>query len=321
MRLATIDLGTNTVRLLVVDAEGGGWRPVDQAQRVTRLGEGQAGRGALQPAPAARTLDTVAEFVRRAEALGAARVRIIATSAVREAANRAEFVARLEAAAGRAVEVLSGEEEARLTLLGVQSGLPALAGPFVLLDIGGGSTEFTLARGGRLERAVSLRLGVVAYAERPPSDGRFDAAALAGMRAEIAARLYREVPDAIAAAGARRLVGTAGTVTTLAALDLGLHAYDPARVQGHALARAAIEGLLDHLARLTHAERAALACLEPGRADVIVPGIAICLGAMERLGFDVLTVSDRGLREGILCEILAPRGDERPPSSPADARA
>jgi exopolyphosphatase/guanosine-5'-triphosphate,3'-diphosphate pyrophosphatase len=321
MRLATIDLGTNMVRLLVAEAEGGRWRPVDQTQRVTRLGEGQAGRGALQPAPMTRTLDTVAEFVRHAEALGAARVRITATSALREAANRAEFVARLEAAAGRAVEVLSGEDEARLTLLGVRSGLPGLAGSFVLLDIGGGSTEFTLAREGRFERAVSLRLGVVAYAERHRSDGRVDAATLAGMQVEIAARLRREIPDAIAAAGARRLVGTAGTVTTLAALDLGLHAYDPARVQGHALARASIEGLLDHLARLTHAERGALPCLEPGRADVIVPGIAICLGAMERLGFDVLTVSDRGLREGSLCEILAPPGDERPPSSPADARA
>jgi exopolyphosphatase/guanosine-5'-triphosphate,3'-diphosphate pyrophosphatase len=319
MRLATIDLGTNMVRLLVADAEDGRWRPVDRAQRVTRLGEGEAARGALQPAPMARTLDTVAEFVRRAEVLGAARVRITATSAVREAANRAEFVARLEAAGGRAVEVLSGEEEARLTLLGVQSGLPGLADPFVLVDIGGGSTEFTLARGGRLARAVSLRLGVVAYAERHASDGRFDPMTLAGMRAEIAARLRREVPDAIAAAGARCLVGTAGTVTTLAALDLGLHAYDPVRVQGHALTRAAIEGLLDQLARLTHAERGALPGLEPGRADVIVPGIAICLGAMERLGFDVLTVSDHGLREGILCEILAPRGGpaSSPPAAPA----
>src|SRR5262245_63251541 len=124
MRLATIDLGTNMVRLLVAETAPGGWRPVERAQRVTRLGEGQAARGPLGAAPMARTRDTVAAFVRRAESLGAERVRIVATSAVREATNRAPFVAELEAAAGRAVEVLSGEDEARLTLLGVTRGLP-----------------------------------------------------------------------------------------------------------------------------------------------------------------------------------------------------
>jgi exopolyphosphatase/guanosine-5'-triphosphate,3'-diphosphate pyrophosphatase len=316
MRLATIDLGTNMVRLLVADGAADGWRAVDQAQRVTRLGERQGALGALQPAPMSRTLDTVVEFVRRAEALGAGRVRITATSAVREAANRAAFVARLEAATDRAVEVLSGEDEARLTLLGVRSGLPGLADAFVLLDIGGGSTEVTLARDGRLERAVSLRLGVVALAEQHPGDGRFDAESLARLRAEITARLRAEVPDALAAAGAPRLVGTAGTVTTLAALDLGLATYDAERVQGWTLARAAIERVLHRLSGLSHAERATVPCLEPGRADVIVPGIAICLAAMDRLGFDALTVSDRGLREGILCEILTARGGEGPPSSP-----
>ncbi len=305
MRLAAIDLGTNMIRLLVADAAGGDWRAVDQAQRVTRLGEGQEPGGALRPGPMARTLDTVVELVRRAEAAGAARVRITATSAVREAANRAPFVTRLESATGRAVEVLTGEDEARLTLLGVRSGLPGLAEPFVVLDIGGGSTELALARDGRLERAVSLRLGVVALAGRHAPDGRVAPASLAALRDEITARLHQEIPEAIAAAGARCLVGTAGTVTTLAALDLGLVAYDAARVQGHTLTRAAIGRLLERLAALTHAERGALPSLEPGRADLIVPGTVICLAAMSRVGFDVLTVSDRGLREGILCEILS----------------
>ena len=304
MRLATIDLGTNMVRLLVAETAPGGWRPVERAQHVTRLGEGQAARGPLGAAPMARTRETVAAFVRRAEALGAARVRIAATSAVREASNRAAFVAELEAATGRAVEVLSGEDEARLTLLGVTRGLPSLRGSFVMLDIGGGSTELALARDGSLAAAVSLRLGVVSQAEGHPGDGRWDAAALTRLRGQIGAQLRAEVPEAIVAAGAAQLVGTAGTVSTLAALDLGLVEYDVERVQGHRLTRAAIEAILARLAALTNAARGGLPCLEPGRADVIVPGIAICLGAMARLGFDVLTVSDHGLREGILCEIL-----------------
>lgn len=128
MRLAAIDLGTNMVRLLVADVAAGKWQPVDSTQRVTRLGEGQASVGALQPTAIARTIDTVAEFVRRAEGLGADTVRIVATSAVREAPNGAEFAARLRAATGRPLAVISGDEEARLTLLGVRSGLPGLAG-------------------------------------------------------------------------------------------------------------------------------------------------------------------------------------------------
>ena len=305
MRLAAIDLGTNMVRLLVAEPAAVGWRPIEAAQRVTRLGQGQGGGGDLQPAAMARTVETVAEFVRRAEALGAEPVRIVATSAVREAPNRAELAARLHAATGRTVEVISGAEEARLTLLGVRSGLPELAGHFLVLDIGGGSTELTLADAAGLSRAVSLRLGVVAYAERHGGDGRYEAAELAVLRAEVRERLAREVPDTIAAAGAARLVGTAGTVTTLAALDLGLTAYDPARVQGHRLTRAGVERELGRLAPLTNAERAGLPGLEPGRADLIVAGVAICTEVMARVGLDALTVSDRGLREGILCEILA----------------
>jgi exopolyphosphatase / guanosine-5'-triphosphate,3'-diphosphate pyrophosphatase len=318
MRLATIDLGTNSVRFLVADTAADGWRVVEEAQRVTRLGEGEAATGALGPVPMARTAATVADYVRRAEALGATRVRITGTSAVREAANRAEFVARVESVTGMALEVLSGEDEARLTLLGVRSGLPDLEGRFVLFDIGGGSTEFVVADDDRLERALSLRLGVVGLAERHVDGGRLIPARWAAMRAEVAAALESAVPGALGVVNAARLVGTAGTVTTLAALDLGLAAYDAGRVQGHVLRRGAIERLLARLGGLTLAARAALPCLEPGRADVLIPGIAICLAVMERLGFDALTVSDRSLREGILCEILATPGAD--PEAPRDPR-
>ena len=302
--LATVDLGTNTVRLLVVEPAGATWRTLEQTQRVTRLGEGQGATGRLAPEPMRRTAAAVAEFSRAARALGADRVRIVATSAVREAVNREEFVARLERESGERVEVVSGEEEARLTLKGVASGLPGLGGSFVLFDIGGGSTEFVLARDGALAAAVSLRLGVVTLQEEwgEPGPVRWDR--FARLREHVERRLAVEVPAAIAGAAAAQLVGTAGTVTTLAALDLGLRAYDPAAVHGHRLDRAAVERQLARLGALDVEARALLPCLEPGRADVIIPGIAICLAAMARLGRDTVVVSDRGLREGILCELL-----------------
>jgi exopolyphosphatase/guanosine-5'-triphosphate,3'-diphosphate pyrophosphatase len=304
--LATVDLGTNTVRLLVVEPAGATWRTLEQTQRVTRLGEGQGATGRLAPEPMRRTAAAVAEFSRAARALGAARVRIVATSAVREAVNREEFVARLERESGERVEVVSGEEEARLTLKGVASGLPGLGGSFVLFDIGGGSTEFVLARAGAPAAAVSLRLGVVTLQEEwgEPGPVRWDR--FAGLREHVERRLAAEVPAAIAGAPVAELVGTAGTVTTLAALDLGLRAYDPAAVHGHRLDRAAVERQLARLGALDVEARALLPCLEPGRADVIIPGIAICLAAMARLGRDTVVVSDRGLREGILCELLGP---------------
>jgi exopolyphosphatase/guanosine-5'-triphosphate,3'-diphosphate pyrophosphatase len=271
---------------------------------VTRLGEGQAAAGRLLPEPMRRTAAAVTEFAQAARRLGATRLRIVATSAVREAANRAEFVAALEAQAGEPVEVVSGEEEARLALQGVASGLPDLGESFVLFDIGGGSTEFVRARAGRAAAAVSLRLGVVPLAEAwsEPGPVRWDR--FAQMRAGIERQLAAEVPPAIAASGAGELVGTAGTVTTLAALDLGLAAYDADRVNGHRLTRAAVERALARLGALPVADRGRLPCLEPGRADLIIPGIAICLAALARFGREQLVVSDRGLREGLLCELL-----------------
>ena len=304
-RLAAIDLGTNTVHLLVVEASGAEWRGLHGEQRVTRLGEGQAGTGILQPAAMRRTAEVVAAFCRRAEDLGVHDVRIVGTSAVREAANGAEFLAQVRSSSGRQVQVISGEEEARLTCLGVTQGLPDLKGHFLLFDIGGGSTEFVLSRAGRASPAVSVKLGVVELAERfmdpgPVDDTRYDAIA-----ALVGARLAAGLTEPILRHGAPALVGSAGTVTTLAALDLGLESYDPVRVHGHRLTRVVVAGLVARLAALSLAERAVLPCLEPGRADLIVPGGAICLAALSRLGFDALVVSDRGLREGILYEIMA----------------
>jgi exopolyphosphatase / guanosine-5'-triphosphate,3'-diphosphate pyrophosphatase len=306
MRIAAIDLGSNTVRLLVADTKPGArrWRTVAVDQRVTRLGEGLAATGRLGEAPSRRTTAVVADYVARARRAGAERLAIVATSAVREATNRADFVAALEAATGERVSVASGDEEAALTLAGVLAGLAdGAASATVVFDIGGGSTEYMLARGSSLAAAVSLRLGVVDLTERYPFPGPVDSARYATMYAEIAARLAAEVPETIRGPRSARLVGTAGTATTLAALDLGLLAYDPDRVQGHRLPRAAIERLLDRLGALGLAERAALPCLEPGRADLIIAGTAIVLATLDLVGVPAMTVSDWGLREGILVRL------------------
>jgi len=285
------------VRLLVVDADRGRpWRTVEQAQRITRLGEGLAASGHLGEAAMRRTAEAVAEYAARASRLGARPVLIVATSAMREAENGRAFAARLESGTGHPVRIIPGDEEARIALRGVLHGLDRIAGTVVVFDIGGGSTEFIRARAGRLEAAVSLRLGVVPLAEAAGADDE--------TRRHVAARLRRELPPEIRDARAEELIGTAGTVTTLAALDQGLTAYDWTRVDRYRLTRAAVERQRARLAPLSVAEIAGLPCLEPGRADIIRPGIAITLAVMEVLGADSLIVSESGLREGILAEAL-----------------
>jgi exopolyphosphatase/guanosine-5'-triphosphate,3'-diphosphate pyrophosphatase len=305
MRLATIDLGTNTVRLLVVDVSSTGrWHSIVQDQRVTRLGESLTASGRLGDVPMARTAGVVTEYVRQATDAGASAVRIVATSAVREAANGRDFATALEHATGQAIEIVSGGDEARLTIRGIVAGLGASPETLLAFDIGGGSTEYILARAGRVETAVSLRLGVVPLTERHPFPARVDGARYRAMESAIRDRLRRELPGALRSSGARHLVGTAGTVTTLAALDLGLTTYDAGRVQGHRLSRAVIETLRDRLCALTQDERAALPCLEPGRADLIVPGVAIVLASLDVTQTEAVVVSDWGLREGIMAEAI-----------------
>jgi exopolyphosphatase/guanosine-5'-triphosphate,3'-diphosphate pyrophosphatase len=307
MRLATMDLGSNTVRLLVAEVEYGrpGWEAVLQDQIVTRLAEGLAASGRLAGGAMTRTRAAVSDYVGRARAAGAAGIEIVATSAVREAVNGREFAAALEESTGVAVRVIGGEEEARLTVRGVLHGLEA-PGPSVVFDIGGGSTEYVLAGPRGSIAAVSLRLGVVSLAERYPFPGRVDPARYARLTDEVKTQLARELPSAIKDSRGARLVGTAGTVTTLAALDLGLQRYEAARVQGHRLSRSAVATLRDRLGALTVAERAALPCLEPGRAYLIVAGVAIVTETMACLRTAELVVSDYGLREGLLLEACAP---------------
>jgi exopolyphosphatase/guanosine-5'-triphosphate,3'-diphosphate pyrophosphatase len=305
MRVATIDLGTNTVRLLIAEAARGSgvWKILQQDQQVTRLGEGLAATGSLGDRPAQRTAAAVRQYVARARAADTHTVVIVATSAVREARNGGDFVAALEKSTGQRVRVISGVEEARLTLCGVMRGLSGGPATFVSFDIGGGSTEYVLADEGRVAASVSLRLGVVPLAERFAFPDRVDPGRYTALAAQVRAQLATELPGAIRDAGVP-LVGTAGTVTTLAALDLGLAVYDSERVHGHRLHREAVDRWRERLGSLTVRERAALPCLEPGRADLIIPGIAIVLESMSFLRVHELTVSEYGLREGILADAL-----------------
>jgi exopolyphosphatase/guanosine-5'-triphosphate,3'-diphosphate pyrophosphatase len=300
VRLAAIDLGTNTVHVLVADVSASGWTLVDHDQRVTRLGEGLWPTAVLGEIPMARTEDQVAAYVERARGLGATRIRIVATSAVREARNGSVFARRLAALTAVDVDIVSGDEEARLTLRGVFDGLGRPSGTLLVFDIGGGSTEYTVARDGIVQASVSLALGVVRLTERFPFPGVVEPDRFRAMEQAVRRQLGDDLPAGIARASAEHLVGTAGTVTALAALDLGLTAYDRVRVQGHRLTRAAVERQLARLGALTLEERGRLPCLEPGRADILLPGIAIVLATMAHLRAEQLVVSDTGLREGII---------------------
>ncbi len=319
---AAIDVGTNTVRLLIGEAKGrDGYRPLFAAQEITRLGEGLLPDRQLQPVPMDRTLAVLARYRDAAMREGAEVIRALGTSALREARNRDIFLRRALDEAGLRVQVISGEEEARLTLRGVLGGLPERPPRLLLMDIGGGSTEFLAVEDDRIVGLVSTGLGVVKLTEAhfrhdPPLP-----AELAAAREAVALRLQRvrsqELPRGELPG---MLVGTAGTITTLAAIDLALVRYDPDRITGHVLSRARIADLVRMLAGQPLATRRAVPGLEPARADVIVAGGVICLVSMEALGVAALTVSDAGLREGILLGALSGRPEDLPPEVPGGGR-
>ena len=307
MRVAAIDLGTNTIRLLVGDADGaGGFRPVFSAQEITRLGQGLLPTRRLQPEPMQRSLAVLRRFREMAASQGAVALAAVGTSALREAANRSGFLDMALRETGLEVRVISGDEEARLTLLGVRNALRRPPDRFLMLDIGGGSTELLLAHGQDIRAVVSTGLGVVKLTEAHVKSDPPTTAELGAIRDAVAARIAMVGARDLPALGQGEiLVGSAGTVTTLAAIDLSLEPYDPVRVTGHHLSRVRVAELLERLARLPGRERRQVPGLEPGRADVIVAGTIVCLGIMDGLKFPDLTVSDGGLREGILLDLLA----------------
>lgn len=298
---AAVDVGTNSVRLLVVDGSG---RHLTREMAITRLGTGVDRTGHLDDGALQRTLDTLAGYRDTWQRLGAdGRVRIAATSAVRDASDRQRFFDGVREVAGCDAEVLSGEQEARTTFRGVTGALDVDL-PCAVLDVGGGSTEIVVGGAdGEVTGWVSLQLGCVRMTERllatdPPTPTEIVAAAL-----EAGAHLARggAVLDGQGAdvAGVPTLVGVAGTVTTLAALHLGLDTYEPDAIHGTRLTRGEVEDLTDRLATVPAAERARLGPMPAGREDVIVGGALIVTAVLDRFGFDAIVASEADLLDGL----------------------
>jgi exopolyphosphatase/guanosine-5'-triphosphate,3'-diphosphate pyrophosphatase len=303
-RVAAIDQGTNSTRLLVLLA--GADEPVELARDmvITRLGRGVDETGRLDEASVGRAVDAIERYARRAAALHAGAIRIGATAAVRDAANPDAFLGAVRDRTGVEVEVIEGEREAHLSFLGGTRGLDPAEGPFVVVDVGGGSTELVVGREpGRAEHAISTRIGSVRLTERvrpadPPTEED-----LAAFAAE-AERALEPVDRAVPVREARTFVAVAGTATTLQACALGLDRYDPDVVHRSTLTLASAERTIRELAAMTNEERAAIPVMPKGRGDVIVAGATILVAALRRFGFDRALVSETDLLDGLALELL-----------------
>jgi exopolyphosphatase/guanosine-5'-triphosphate,3'-diphosphate pyrophosphatase len=307
-RVAAIDQGTNSIRLLVVEpaaAEGVDLTELSRDMVITRLGQGVDRTGRIDPAALARTVAVLANFCRRARALGAERIRVAATSAVRDAENSEEFAAAVLRHAGSELEIISGEREAGFSFLGGTRGLPDdVPSPYLVLDIGGGSTEFVIGRrDGRAEHAISTQMGSVRLTERFVRSDPPDRRELSALELSVADMLD-EVESHVPIGDARTLVAVAGTATTLQAIALGLDRYDPEAIHRTWLSLAEAERVLATLVSMTSPERAALPVMAPGRGDVIVAGGVILTGVMRRFGFDRALVSETDILDGLAFEMV-----------------
>lgn len=295
---AAIDCGTNSTRLLVVDGTG---VALARLMRITRLGQGVDAAHKLDVAAVDRTLEVLREFRRVMDGFGVTRSRLVATSAVRDAVNGEEFLAAATEVVGSPAELLSGPEEGRLAYEGATADLPDGPGTEVVVDIGGGSTELVAAPGGRV-RAVSMDVGCVRLTERylghdPPYAGEM-ARAVAAVDAELdhgLSTVLGPVP-----AGAGRLVGLAGTVSTLATLEQGLGDYDRERIHHFELRRSAVDRWIRLLAGEPAAARARRPGMAPGREDVIVGGALVLRQVMYRLSADYCLVSEDDILDGLV---------------------
>jgi exopolyphosphatase / guanosine-5'-triphosphate,3'-diphosphate pyrophosphatase len=314
-RLAVIDLGTNTVQLLIARFVQG--EPeLHQLARdvvVTRLGQGVDATGRLSPEALRRTVAILERSCRRARALRAERIRLAATSAVRDASNRDELARAVERLTCEPMEVLSGDDEAALTFLGATRGLASVRpGPYLVVDIGGGSTEFALGEDTPKSR-VSMQIGSVRLTERFVKTDPPDYEDLARVEAEID-RSLSEVEDRIPVHDAETMVGVAGTCTTVQAIALGLSEYDPEVIHRSVIKRDDAERVFRLLADMTVEERRAIPVMAPGREDVIVAGAAILAGVMRRWGFPEAVISETYLPDGLAYRLAEePTDTPRPP--------
>jgi exopolyphosphatase/guanosine-5'-triphosphate,3'-diphosphate pyrophosphatase len=299
-RVAAVDCGTNSIRLLVADVTGATLVDVVRRMTVVRLGEGVDRTGRFSAAAVARTMAALQDYAEEIRALGAERVRMVATSAARDAANRDEFLDAAREVLGVRPEVITGQEEARLSFRGAVAGLPADAGngpPFLVVDIGGGSTEFVQGTDA-VEAARSVDIGCVRLTERSlPSDPP------AAAEIEAASRLVDEVIAEVALTvpvrEAATLVAVAGSATTVAAIALGLPAYDPVAIHGSVLTAAQVHEVADQLLAMPRARRAAMPVMHPGRVDVIGAGALILSRIVELADVDEVVISEHDILDGI----------------------
>ena len=314
MRVAAVDLGTNSTRLLVADVGGGTLEEVARVTKITRLGEGVDERKRLLPVPIARVRNVLTDFRREAEQLGAERTLAVATSAVRDAENGEAFLGEIEWSYGFKTRLLTGDQEAQLTFRGVSLGRDVAADTLVI-DIGGGSTELVVGGPDGLRFHDSLDLGCVRLTERflhsdPPTGEELGACAEA-VRALLAQRVPGDVRPETA-------IGVAGTITSLAALDLQLAEYDAEQVHGHRLSREGVHAQLDRLASVPLAERREIPALDPDRAPVIVAGAVILREALEHFGLEGLEVSEHDILDGAALEaadLPEPEEGKAPPGA------
>ncbi len=304
MRLAGVDIGTLTCRLLIADLlPGRRLREVRSERRILRLGEGVDQTKQLSVTAMDRVLQCLREWREMIAASSVDAVAVVATSAVRDATNRNEFLDRVKREAGFEIELISGEEEARRTMLGIRSGLPTGVTDVLALDIGGGSTEFVLDCPGQPPIVRSIDIGVVRLCERllhhdPPTGEEVSQA-----REWVA----RETKAAVAGMGnyqTATFVGTAGTVTSLAAMAQKLPTYEPVRIHDYVLHLDTIQDLEQTLLSHKKTDRVGLPGLENGREEVIAAGAIIIRTVMETLGMSAVLVSDLGLREGVLINLV-----------------
>jgi exopolyphosphatase/guanosine-5'-triphosphate,3'-diphosphate pyrophosphatase len=321
MRVAAIDCGTNSLRLLVADVDpaAGTLTDVNRRMEIVRLGQGVDATGRLAPAALARTMAALRSYAEIVAGAGATAVRMVATSATRDAANAADFVAGVRGVLGVGPEVLSGDEEALLSFTGATTELAAaarpdaggglaaagpVAPPYLVADIGGGSTEFVLGDPPVVSGAVSVDIGCVRMTERHLASDPPTPAEVAAARRDIGAALDA-VAAKIAVAGARTLVGLAGSVTTVAALALGLDAYDADRIHHARIGAGQVHEQTARLLAMPQAERARLGVMHPGRVDVIGGGALVLEAIMARFGFAEVLASEHDILDGIAWSLAA----------------
>jgi exopolyphosphatase/guanosine-5'-triphosphate,3'-diphosphate pyrophosphatase len=298
-RYAVIDVGTNSVKFHLGELDAADeWQAVIDRAEVTRLGEGIEQTGDIAPGAIERTVDAIAGMVDEARANGAVAISLVGTAGLRSAANRDAVRARIEDRTGYDVEVISGEEESRLAYLATAAALGLGTGTTVVFDTGGGSTQFTFGHGVAVDERFSVPVGAVRFTERFGLDRVVSPAVLDEARAAISNDLARidgrPRPDGLAAMG--------GAMTNMAAVKHGLATYDPDVVQGTVLDATEIDRQIELYRSRSAADRRTIVGLQPARADVILAGALIVQTIMDKLGHDSLTVSDRGLRHGVLVE-------------------